>query len=537
MKPVRRETLPALVAEEIKRDIFHGSFKSGDKLPPENELRRVLGVGRPTLREALRILEGQGWINFKLGEGAYVMDSSKMSQITSSFIKKEEITELLEYELIQLEQEGKILKSEKEDLERLKKKTSLAELERFYDDLLDLDERTDFHYVEPSEIELIQRKPFKKKSLSQIPENNLLYERIYGAWLGRSIGCLLGKPVEGWTKEQIEKYLKSTNSYPLQDYFLYEPERVSNGDFSFHPSAKEATKSNIEYMPRDDDMDYTILNLKIIQENGFDFTTEDIGEEWLLSLPYKQVYTAERQAYANLVMGIKPPGTAIFRNPFREWVGAQIRGDIFGYISPGNPDLAASMAYKDASFSHTKNGIYGEIFVAAAISTALVSDDLKKVIRAGLSNVPKRSRLFQVVKNVLDWSENLNSWEEVRHKVGIYYGNYHWVHVLPNLAYVLIGLIWGQLDFRKTVSIAVMCGGDTDCNGATAGSIIGAINGYACIPQEMSEPLNDKIRSFVPGYSETKISYLAKETYRLVLEHKAYVVKLEMEGINKKKKF
>ncbi len=96
------------------------------------------------------------------------------------------------------------------------------------------------------------------------------------------------------------------------------------------------------------------------------------------------VYTAEHQAYSNFVRGFKPPATAIYRNPFREFIGPQIRADLFGYITPANPELAAFLAYKDASLSHTKNGIYGEMFIAAAISVALVSDDLDKVINAAL---------------------------------------------------------------------------------------------------------------------------------------------------------
>ena len=60
MRAVRRSTLPVLVAEEIKRDILHEHLKAGERLPTENELTKRLGVGRPTVREALRILEGQG---------------------------------------------------------------------------------------------------------------------------------------------------------------------------------------------------------------------------------------------------------------------------------------------------------------------------------------------------------------------------------------------------------------------------------------------------------------------------------------------
>jgi ADP-ribosylglycohydrolase len=228
------------------------------------------------------------------------------------------------------------------------------------------------------------------------------------------------------------------------------------------------------------------------------------------------VYTAERQAYANLVRGLEPPLTAKYWNPFREWIGAQIRADIFGYLTPGNPELAASLAYRDAALSHTKNGIYGEMFIAAAISAALVSDDIHKVIMAGLSQIPKRSRLNKMVKEVMEWSKGAKNWLEVWEKVEEYYGKYHWVHTLPNLAYVIIALLFGEKDFKKTVSIAVMCGKDTDCNGATAGSIIGALIGKRGVPEEMYYPFNDTIRSAVSGFCETKIQDLVEITMTMM---------------------
>jgi len=519
VRAVRRTTLPVLVAEEIKRDILHENLKAGQRLPTENELTKQLGVGRPTIREALRILEGAGWIKFKFSGGAYIMDNAKISQKTSAYLQKEETLELLGYEITQLEEEGKDVTDEvKERFARLKKEGTPGEIEEFYNTLEGLDKRSDYPYEEPSEIDEIKKEaPQKEIAFPKVLDKDALYERIYGAWLGRCIGCLLGKPVEGWPMKEIENYLKATDSYPLQDYFLYTPDKIKNNEYTISPLKKETTRGNVSYMARDDDLDYTILNLKLIEENGLEFTTEDVAQEWLLNLPYQMVYTAERQAYSNLVRGFKSPATAIYRNPFREWIGAQIRADIFGYVAPANPELAASLAYKDACLSHTKNGIYGEMFIAAAISAALASDDLEKVIDAGLSQVPEKSRLTEVVRNVISWSKKANSWQEVWQRVMEQYGEYHVVHTLPNLAFVLLGLIWGELDFRKTISIAVMCGHDADCNGATAGSIMGAIKGTKGIPEELSKPLNDRIKSAVFGYSDVKISDLAKRTFRLAL--------------------
>lgn len=260
MRVVRRTTLPVMVAEEIKRDILHQSLKAGQRLPTENKLTEQLGVGRPTIREALRILQGQGWIKFKFSGGAYIMDNAKISQKASAYLHKEETLELLGHEITQLEEEGKDVTDEiKERFSRLKKEGIPGEIEEFYNTLEDLEQRADYPYEEPSEIEEIRNKiPEVEITFPKILDKDALYERIYGAWLGRCIGCLLGKPVEGWPRKKIEDYLKATDSYPLQDYFPYTPNKINNNEYTVHPWAKEATRGNISYMARDDDLDYTL---------------------------------------------------------------------------------------------------------------------------------------------------------------------------------------------------------------------------------------------------------------------------------------
>jgi len=268
MDPVRRTTLPALVAEEIGRNIMRGNFKPGEKLPTEAELSKQLEVGRATIREALRIMEGQGWIEFKFSKGAYVMNNPNVSEKMSASLQKEQLLELLEYEICQLKEEGKDITVEIEGrIQELKKKGSLEDIEKFYDGLENLEERTDFKYKEPSELEDIKKEaPGGKTAFLQILDKDVLYNKIDGAWFGRCIGCLLGKPVEGWPLKKIEDYLKATDSYPLRDYFPYLPNKVTNSEHTLR--LKACTKGNISYMARDDDLDYTILNLKLVQEKG-----------------------------------------------------------------------------------------------------------------------------------------------------------------------------------------------------------------------------------------------------------------------------
>jgi len=127
------------------------------------------------------------------------------------------------------------------------------------------------------------------------------------------------------------------------------------------PGGRGVFRAEIQGMPRDDDIDYTILGLHILESFGTEVTSEQIADEWLSHLQYASVYTAEREAYRNLANHLPIPETAVYLNPYREWIGAQIRADPWGYVMAGRPVAAADLAFKDARISHVKNGIYGEM--------------------------------------------------------------------------------------------------------------------------------------------------------------------------------
>jgi ADP-ribosylglycohydrolase len=387
-------------------------------------------------------------------------------------------------------------------------------LASFWNEFDVLPRRSDFPYEEPSTLEkILEARPKGPRSLDLQISLDEYYDKVYGAWMGRCVGCLLGKPVEGWTKEKIESYLKLAQSYPLDDYFpVIEPHPEG---YSLHPSYKEAVRGRIDGMPRDDDIDYTILGLHILEEHGFSFTTEDLASEWLSHLPYYLVYTAERVAYRNLVNGLSPPKTATYMNPYREWIGAQIRGDIWGYVAPGKPETAAKLAFKDASLSHVKNGIYGELFVAAMISASFAYEDVMEIIEVGLSEIPRWSRLAETARNVIRWSKMNDDWQSTWERIMWAHGQYNWVHTINNAAFVLLGLLYGEGDLGKSVSISVMAGHDTDCNGATTGSIIGAILGAKKLPAKWVAPLNNRVRCILAGFQESQISILANRTSKL----------------------
>jgi ADP-ribosylglycohydrolase len=375
--------------------------------------------------------------------------------------------------------------------------------------------RPDWQYEEPSTWSGIQAAlPVAANLPVQDIDDADLRDRLAGAWLGRCAGCNLGKPVEGWSREKIRTYLEAADAYPIEDYLPrldpFPPGLELNGCWP------ETTRGNIRSMARDDDIDYTILGLHVLEEHGEGFGPEHVGAEWQDHLPFTQTYTAERAAYRNLVDGFAPPETAIVRNPYREWIGAQIRADMWGYVSPGSPTTASALAFRDASLSHTQNGIYGEMWVAALIACCFVTSDLREGLEASLAFIPRRSRLVEALRNVLDLHTRGVGWDEARDEIEVRYGHYSTVHTINNAAVVAAALLWGSGDFTRTVGLAVQGGWDTDCTGATTGSIFGATFGARALPPHWVDPLHDRIRSAIVGFDDSRISDLVERTLSLV---------------------
>ncbi|MBQ9117142.1 MAG: ADP-ribosylglycohydrolase family protein, partial [Clostridia bacterium] len=265
-----------------------------------------------------------------------------------------------------------------------------------------------YKYVEPSDIEGIraQRKPF---TIDGKVDKGSFKDKLLGAWMGRICGCLLGKTVEGIRTNELVPFLRESDNYPMKRYILssdINDEVCNKYKYRF---ASRCYADAVDGMPVDDDTNYVVLAQLIVDKYGRRFTPYDVSRAWLWYQPKDAYCTAERVAFCNFVKGYEPPDSAVYKNPYREWIGAQIRGDYFGYINPGNPELAADMAFRDASISHIKNGIYGEMWIAAMLACAAKTNDIEKIIRGGLAEIPERSRLYEAIIAVLDsWNGGMS---------------------------------------------------------------------------------------------------------------------------------
>lgn len=422
--------------------------------------------------------------------------------------------EILRQELVQLVEQGVDLNSLPDHLRMItgSQDELAAKCRELYQSHSSWQAVEGYPYVEPSDLASIEKDTqFRKPGTV---DRDLLFYRIQGAWLGRAAGCLLGKPVEGWKREEIKETLISYEAYPLRHYFTERFPPVGLEPWKHEQYAQNAIEI-CSGMPRDDDMDYTILALKTVEIFGRHFTTDHIAQMWLTYLPPLMTYTAERAAYFNLCSGVPIPDVAVLNNPYREWIGAQIRTDHYGYICPNDPASAARMAYQDAAVSHRGNGIYGAMFIAAMNAAAFGLEEPEAIIRAGMDHIPQRSRLHGALDWVLGLKKEEPDWEKAGDRLLEKFSGYHRVHTINNAAIVALALLYGERDLEKTISIAVMLGLDTDCNGASSGSIIGIINGSAKLPDKWTRPLHDRIESYIAGEGVQTISKLALRSMAL----------------------
>lgn len=433
-----------------------------------------------------------------------------------------DITERIKHELRQCEEEGDSLtelRTEWQEIEKhhVDEKTLKAAAESFYARLEGTHSVVRNSTHEPSEWKEIEKVCNIRPE--PVPSFNapFIEDRILGGWLGRSAGCLLGKPIEKIDRSGIIELLSSNGTWPISDYIsgMGIPDHfLKKYPWNKH-FGKESLKENIECMTEDDDMNYPMLNLTVAEEYGDTFTTENVIQTWMRLAPVLSTFTAERVAYMNALNGITPPETARARNPYREWIGAQIRADVWGWISPAQPARAAQFAWRDARLSHVRNGIYSEIFFAAATAASFKYSNAQSVIEEALLFVPTDSRFAEAIRFVLAMPIYKQSWDATVEALYQKFGTYHWVHAINNAALVVAALLSANGNFENAICNVVMGGWDTDSNGATTGSIMGTMLGAKNLPSKWISPLKNKIRSSLKGFDNSLISNLAQRTVKV----------------------
>lgn len=340
-------------------------------------------------------------------------------------------------------------------------------------------------------------------------------QRIQSAWEGRVSGCILGKPVELLSMQRghaaLSGYLERAGALPLRDYVPFERDDSV-------PLQQGCCRGHIRRAEADDDINYTVLALLMLEEQGLDLTTEAVARSWLRLLPAGWVFTAELAAYKVLLAHAAdffalgaPPGFDLAEcsdNEWNEWIGAQIRADLYGWVCPGQPDRAAALARRDAGLSHRGDGVEGAAFVAACGAAIAASETLGQAVETALAELPAGGAA-DAVRLGRSLAGDPNGGATIRER----YAALSPVHTLNNLALVTWSLLTHPDDFGAAVGDVVAAGLDTDCNGATVGGLWG-LQGKP-VPASWTEPWQGRVTVTLAGQGELDLGDLVERTVAL----------------------
>lgn len=340
-----------------------------------------------------------------------------------------------------------------------------------------------------------------------------LEARLRNAWKGRVSGCMLGKAVEALSmtqgQEKLTAYLEAAGALPLRDYI---------------PVASEAPPMLLESCCRDrfdagepdDDINYSVLALGMLEDHGAALSTVDVARTWLMRLPVGMTFTAERAAFKTLLekgdewfaMGADPGFdlAECAENAFNEWIGAQIRADVYGWVAPGMPQLAARLARADAALSHVGDGVHGAVVVAAWGAAIPVSEDLSSALETALAEIPADSGAAAAVAIGRETAAAGDGPEPI-HRA---YEGLSPVHTNNNLALVVWALLSHPDDFSAAIGDVVAAGWDTDCNGATVGALWALQE--KPIPEAWTSPWRGRVTVTLAGEGQLSLDMLTART-------------------------
>ena len=309
-------------------------------------------------------------------------------------------------------------------------------------------------------------------------------ERIYQGWLGQLAGGSFGTALEGYLGPQIARVYGEVRGY------IIPPETLN------------------------DDVVYELLLLDVYERMGPAMTSEVLADEWVRQLPYG--VSAEGVALRNLNLGIYPPDSGTFLNPYCDWIGAQMRGMVCGMLAPGDPLEAARLAHTDAVISHARNGVYGEIYAAVLTSLAFVRDDPRTVLAEAARYIPARSEYAAKLAYCFGVLEAEKDATAAWAKLEPHFIHYNWIHAYPNLAADMLALWYSGGDFTEAMALLAKAGYDVDCNGGLVGNVLGVMRGT---PAEWAEPLGDLLETYIKGKQRLSIKALAETTARLAQKY------------------
>ena len=344
-------------------------------------------------------------------------------------------------------------------------------------------------------------------------------DKVQGAWMGKMIGVTFGQPWEfqyqntpigfditDWplSPTRMKEYRARADNKPGQEEWNPVTQESDNKKIIIlHSFIAESEKEHPSFgAPDNDDIYINLLFLYCLRKYGIDVDPVTVAHEWDAKI--RKVWHANDAGLENIRKGILPPDSGNPRyNLHADDIDFQIEADVFGMIAPGMPQVSNRYGDRMGHIMNYGDGVYGGMFIAAMYTQAFFAKDIREVVEKGLLAIPQQSLYAHLIRDVIRWhDENPNDWLKTWHLVQAKWGEVDHcpdgykqpfnIDAKLNGGYVVMGLLYGNGDWYKTMNYATRAGQDADCNPANAAGILGTLIGAHAIPAEYREPLHNR---------------------------------------------
>ena len=297
-----------------------------------------------------------------------------------------------------------------------------------------------------------------------------LKDKIKGGWAGQTIGVTFGGPYE----------FRFSGSF-IQDY---QPLVWYDGYIK---------KTMLEIPGLYDDLYMDLTFVDVFERYGFDAPVDSFANAFAKA--GYMLWHANQAARYNILNGVKAPLSGHWKNnPHADDIDYQIESDFAGLMAPGMPNVASRISDKIGHIMNFGDGWYGGVFIGAMYSLAFTSNDIRYIVGEALKTIPTNTKFHRCIADVIKWHKQYpDDWHQTWLQI-----QKNWssdiacpdgvfepfnIDATINSAYVVLGLLYGNGDFSRTMEVTTRAGQDADCNPSSAGGILGAILGYKNIPE------------------------------------------------------
>jgi ADP-ribosylglycohydrolase len=328
---------------------------------------------------------------------------------------------------------------------------------------------------------------------------DVVMDKIKGGWVGQTVGVCYGGPTE----------------------FKYVGRRIPDS------VTVEYNGELLERYFNNDDIYVELTFLSVLDQQGLDAPVDTMAVRFA-NAGYR-LWHANQLGRLNILAGIMPPASGHWKNnPHADDIDFQIEADFIGLLTPGMPVTAYEYCDKVGHIMNYGDGFYGGVFVSALYCHAFFENDMETVVEKALLSLPGQSKYYQCIRDVLSWWKQWpgdwkRCWSEVQKKWSEDIGCPECVLAPGNIdaklngAYIAIGLLYGEKDFGRTIDIAMRCGQDSDCNPSNAGGVLGAMLGFAGIPEPWKVGL-ENIEDRKLDHCDYSLNDVYRVNYRLAKE-------------------